>query len=281
VSFQYSYVTNGLTGHRLEHAVRLLADCGYGGIALTLDHVHLDPFATDIRARAARMRRLLADCGLTCVVETGGRFVLDPRRKHHPTLLSPDPALRIDFLLRSIDIASELGAPVVSIWSGARPKRLGADAAWQRLLAGCERVLKHAERRSVTIGFEPEPGMFVERLDHYEALADRLGHPPRLGLTLDLGHCVCLEPEPVAACIARGASDLVHVHVEDMRRGEHEHRMFGEGELDVTAALGSLADAGYAGQVAVELSRHAHVAHETVPRAIAYLRAHERLRVPA
>ena len=57
--------------------------------------------------------------------------------------------------------------------------------------------------------------------------------------------------------------------------------MFGEGELDVASALGALAEVGYAGQVAVELSRHAHAAHETVPRAIEYLRAHERQEVPA
>jgi sugar phosphate isomerase/epimerase len=275
VTFRYAYVTNGLTGHRLEDAVRLLAESGYGGVALTLDHVHLDPFATDARAQAARVRSLLARSGLTCVVETGGGYVLDRRRKHSPTMLSNDPAPRIDFLLRSIDIASELGAPIVSIWSGAAPQGLESTVSWGRLVSGLERVLEHAEARAVTIGFEPEPGMLVESLDDYTTLADLLGHPSRLGLTLDLGHCVCLEPEPVAACIRLGAANLVHVHADDMRRGEHEHRMFGEGELDLTSALRALTDVGYAGQVAVELSRHAHAAHETVPRAIEYLRAHE------
>ena len=45
VSLRYAYVSNGLTGHRLDDALALLADCGYEGIALTLDHVHLDPLA--------------------------------------------------------------------------------------------------------------------------------------------------------------------------------------------------------------------------------------------
>jgi sugar phosphate isomerase/epimerase len=66
-----------------------------------------------------------------------------------------------------------------------------------------------------------------------------------------------------------------------MRRGEHAHLPFGEGELDVAAALAALSAIGYEGQVAVELSRHAHEAHELVPRAIAYLRAHEREEVHA
>ena len=54
--------------------------------------------------------------------------------------------------------------------------------------------------------------------------------------------------------------------------GLTRHRL---GKLDVPAALGALGEVGYRGLVAVELSRHAHAAHETVPRAIAHLRAHE------
>ena len=254
---------------------RLLADSGYSGIALTLDHVHLDPFASDASIVAARLRRLLDASGLECVVETGGRFLLDPFRKHHPTLLSRDPGRRIDLLLRAVDLACELEAPVVSTWSGTLPDGLEPEVGWSRLVPAVERVLAHADRCGVTIGFEPEPGMLVERLADFERLAGLLGSPRRLGLTLDLGHCVCVEPEPVGACIRRGASALVHVHVEDMLSGRHEHLMFGEGELDVDAALVALQDVGYDGLVAVELSRHAHEAHMTVPRAIEYLRAHE------
>jgi L-ribulose-5-phosphate 3-epimerase len=273
---RYAYVTNGLVGHRLEDALRLLADCGYGGVALTLDHVHFDPDAPLMGSRAASLRALLGELGLACVVETGARFALDPRRKHFPTLLSEGRNRRVRMLTRAVDVAAELGAPVVSVWSGTAPANLAPALAWERLLEGVERVLEHAERRGVRLGFEPEPGMFVERLDDFEVLDRRLGHPDALGLTLDIGHCVCLERDPVAECVRRGAGRLVHVHIEDMRRGVHEHLMFGDGELDVPVALAALSEVGYGGLVAVELSRHAHAAHETVPRAIALLRGRER-----
>jgi L-ribulose-5-phosphate 3-epimerase len=168
---------------------------------------------------------------------------------------------------------------VVSLWSGAAPSNLTPSVAWERLLEGVERVLAHADRRGVLLGFEPEPGMFVERLDDFEALDRRLGRPPALGLTLDIGHCVCVEPDPVPDCVRRAAPRLVHVHIEDMRRGVHEHLMFGDGELDLPVALAALTEIDYGGLVAVELSRHAHAAHETVPRAIALLRGRERERV--
>jgi sugar phosphate isomerase/epimerase len=273
---QYAYVTNGLVGHRLEDALRLLADNGYDGVALTLDHVHFDPDAPLMSSRAATLRSLLDELGLTCVVETGARFALDPRRKHFPTLLTEGRGKRVRMLTRAVDVAAELGAPVVSMWSGAAPSNLTPAVSWERLLEGTERVLEHAERRGVRIGFEPEPGMFVERLDDFEALDRRLGHPDALGLTLDIGHCVCLEPDSVPDCVRRAAPRLVHVHIEDMRRGVHEHLMFGDGELDLAVALAALTEIGYNGQVAVELSRHAHAAHETVPRAIALLRGRER-----
>jgi sugar phosphate isomerase/epimerase len=269
---RYGYVSNGLADHRIDDALELLAENGYAGVALTLDHVHFDPLAPRLRARAARLRLRLESLGLACVVETGARFVLDPRRKHFPTLVSDGRERRVDLLCRAVDVAAELGAPVVSLWSGMAPPDIEPDRAWDLLLDGVERVLDHARRADVVLAFEPEPGMLVERLSDYQALERRLGRPEGLALTLDVGHCVCLEDASPADCIRQAGSRLAHVHLEDMVRGVHEHLMFGEGELDLPAALAALEEIGYEGLVAVELSRHAHRAHEVVPAAMAAVR---------
>jgi L-ribulose-5-phosphate 3-epimerase len=269
-ALRYGYVSNGLADHRIDDALELLAEHGYAGVALTLDHVHFDPLAPRLRARAARLRLRLESLGLACVVETGARFVLDPRRKHFPTLVSDGRERRVDLLCRAVDVAAELGAPVVSLWSGTAPE--DADGAWELLLGGVDRVLRHADRAGITLAFEPEPGMLVERLDDFDRLARELGHPERLALTLDIGHCVCLEDESPQECIRRAGARLAHVHIEDMVRGVHEHLLFGEGELDLPAALAALEDIGYDGLVAVELSRHSHKAHEVVPAAMRALR---------
>ena len=132
-----------------------------------------------------------------------------------------------------------------------------------------------ADERDVVLGFEPEPGMLVERLGEYEQLAAALGDPPRLGLTLDLGHCLVVD-EPVVDSIRRAGPRLVNVHVEDMRREAHDHLDFGEGELDFPPALAALREVGYEGLVGVELSRHSHAADTVVPRALRFLRDAER-----
>jgi sugar phosphate isomerase/epimerase len=276
MSLRFGYVSNGLSDHRLEHALELLADNGYAGVALTLDHIHFDPLAPRLRARAARLRSELEELGLDCVVETGARFILDPRRKHFPTLVSDGRQKRVDLLRTAVDVAYELGAPVVSMWSGSLADGEDRERAWELLVDGTQRVVEHAEDSGVTLAFEPEPGMLVEALADYEDLQERLGYPAGLGLTLDIGHIICLEPMSVTECVRRGAPTLVHVHIEDMRRGVHEHLMFGEGELDLDEALRVLTEIEYDGLVAVELSRHSHAAHEMVPAAKAALRAAER-----
>ncbi len=280
MTLRLAYVTNGLGQHRLDDALALLAENGYDGVALTLDHIHLDPFARDLPARVGALAARLEELGLGVVVETGARYLLDPRRKHEPTLVSDlGRERRLDFYRRAIAIAAELRAEAVSIWSGAIPAGTSRAEAWGRLVEGMLSVLEEAEAKDVVIGFEPEPGMLVDRLDSYDALLTTVGRPERLGLTLDLGHCVCLEEEPVAECVRRAAPRLVHVHVEDMRRGVHEHLDFGEGELDLPVALAVLEEVRYRGLVAVELSRHSHAADVVVPRAIRVLREAERMEV--
>src|SRR5262245_35387700 len=108
---RFGYNSNGFAHHRLEDAIEVLADLAYRSIALTLDHHALNPYAQEFERQRERIAGLLERHRLTCVIETGARFLLDPHRKHWPTLLSPDEkdrARRDDFLRRAIDLAAIL-----------------------------------------------------------------------------------------------------------------------------------------------------------------------------
>src|ERR1035437_946352 len=113
------YNTNGLAHHDLFDAVELLAEIGYRGVAITIDHNALPPHGPHARQRTERLRRLLERHGMRSVIETGARFLLDPRVKHEPTLLSENRRRRIDFTKYAIDCAAQLGSDCVSLWSGA------------------------------------------------------------------------------------------------------------------------------------------------------------------
>jgi len=271
MTVRFGYGTNGFSNHRLEDALAVIADLGYTGVALTLDHQHLDPFAPDLARRVADVAARLDRLGLGVVIETGARFLLDPWRKHAPTLLDDDPALRHDFLRRAVRIGADLGAEAVSFWAGIRPADVPQEEAWDRLVRGCAQVVDAADAAGVRLGFEPEPGMLVQTIDDWFTLSGRLGAPDCFGMTLDIGHCRCLEPWPVADCVAKAAPHLVNVQIDDMRRGVHEHLEFGTGEVDFPAVLGALAASGYRGLTAVELPRHSHAAPAVARASLAFL----------
>lgn len=270
MSLRLAYNTNGTQNHRLEDALDLIADAGYDGVALTLDVHHLDPFAPDLEARAAELSRRLDRLELGCVIETGARYLLDPRAKHEPTLVTPDPAgraRRVDFLCRAIDVAAICGAEAVSLWAGVA--RVPRTTAWPWLAAGLREVVDYARMREVTVAVEPEPGMLVDTVDEFECLAREIDG---LTLALDTGHCLVTGEHDPAAAVRRFAGHLGTVAIEDMRRGEHLHLPFGEGDMDVAAVVGALEDVGFGGLVCVELSRDSHRAHTMVAAAHAALR---------
>lgn len=263
------YVTNGLRDHRLDDALRLLADHGYEAVAITPDVGHLDP----LRATPAEIEAIGSLCAalsLTVVVETGARFVLDPHHKHEPTLMSATAdrrEQRIDFYARCAAIARDLGAGVMSFWSGI--DRTGSEDPESILHDGIERTCAAIRACGVVPSIEPEPGMALGTLGDYERLAERLGLAAP-ALTLDVGHLYVDTPaslhaqREIASACERMAPRCAQVQIEDMRFGVHEHLPPGEGDVDFASALAALARGGYAGPVCFELSRSSHSAPELV-----------------
>jgi sugar phosphate isomerase/epimerase len=273
MTLRYAYNTNGAANHRLDDALRLIADAGYDGVALTLDHHHLDPFAPEWEREADRVATLLGALSLGSVVETGARYLLDPRQKHEPTLVTPDAdgrARRVAFLCRALDVAARLGSETMSFWAGVPQPGVDRAEALGWLDDGLERVLDHAERVGVDASFEPEPGMLIETVGDFEALAAR---HPRLRLALDTGHCLVTQDIDPADAIRAYAGRIGTVAVEDMRRGDHTHLPFGQGDMDMPAVLGALEEIGFSRLVCVELSRESPRAHAAIPESIAFLRS--------
>ena len=266
------YNTNGFTSHRLDDALTVLGGLGYESVALTLDHHALDPFRADVSHEVRQVRRRLEELKLLPVIETGARFILDPWRKHRPTLLEdeePGRRRREDFLTRAIDLAAELGAPAMSFWSGVGPDTAGPGTLDDRLIAALERLAEHASRRGVVLAFEPEPGMHVSTMDDFQRVHARLPHPA-LRLTLDVGHAHLTEDEGAEATVRRFAPLVANVQLEGMLRPRHDHLLPWEGDMDLPAVMRALADVGYAGPACFELSRHSHDAVEIARRAFAF-----------
>jgi len=267
------YNTNGFAFHRLDDALDVIAGLGYRCVAITVDHHALNPYDDDIAAQVEKTRAWLNALRLSSVIETGARFLLDARRKHHPTLLDRRGAgreRRMDFLKRCVDIAEGLGSLAVSFWSGALAPGQSKRAAFDLLSKACAELSDYAAEKDVVLAFEPEPGMLVDTLAKYDRLAEAVGRD-NFRLTIDVGHLQCNEADPPADLIRRYAPQLANVHLDDMCRGAHDHLFFGEGEVDFGPVFAALEAAEYEGPACVELSRHSHNAVDVAERAKQFL----------
>ena len=271
MTLRFAYNTNGAANHRLDDALAMIADAGYDGVALTLDIHHLDPFADDFPAERRRVAARLRQLGLGCVIETGARFLLDPRAKHEPTLLAADAtgrARRVEFLSRALEVAAETDADAMSFWAGVPKPGVSPEDATAWLHDGVEQVARRAETLGTTAALEPEPGMLIETVDDWAALAI-----PGLKLALDTGHCIVTGERDPAAAVAEFAPHLGTVTIEDMKRGVHVHLPFGEGDMDVSGVLRALEAIGFGKLVCVEMSRESHRADTMIPASLTYLKA--------
>lgn len=266
------YNTNGFAHHRLADAIAILAELGYRGIALTPDVNHLGLPDPDDETLAA-LRESLMLHRLGCAIETGSRFLLDPRMKHQPTLVSPDADgrdRRLSFLYKCVALAVALDVDVVSLWSGTPTDVASFDATMERLVEALKPLVEDAANSGVRLAFEPEPGMFIDTMDKFEELHAKVNHP-HFGLTLDVGHLVCTGELPIGDHIRKWTNWLWNVHLDDMKPGVHDHLMFGEGTLDFVDAFQALKEIDYRGMASVELSRHSYDAVNVARRAKEFL----------
>jgi sugar phosphate isomerase/epimerase len=272
-SLRFAYNTNGMQSHRLDEALDLLHESGYSGVALTLDHMHLDPLRASPEAIEA-VGQMLKERDLALSIETGARYVLDPRRKHRPSWIEKKTEARQQrtrYLLRCLDIASQLRAESVVLFSGVNHDQMSPQEAWTVFLKELGMVVDKASDLEIPLALEPEPGHLVATLPDFDRCASSY---PSLGLALDVGHVPVTEPNrSIPRTIIDYADKLVAVHFEDSHGELHEHLPFGQGSLNHRDMLKALLDIDYQGLVSVELSRHSHCAHELVPESMTYLKA--------
>ncbi len=280
---RYAWNTNGCANHRLYDAIELVADAGYDGLALTLDWHHLDPFAADWQQQTERLRTTLDDKKLGSVIETGARFLLNPRVKHEPTLVNPVKAgrqHRVEFLKRAVDIAAELGSEAVSFWAGVRQSTVSAEQANQWLTEGIGELLNYAQSKNVTLAVEPEPGMQIETIADLERIKANLpvATHDALTLALDVGHVwVTGEMDPAAAVRQYGKT-CGTAAIEGMNRGVHEHLPVTQGDMDVAGIIRSFQQIEFDRLICVELSRDSHRAHQAIGETIEALKKMENSR---
>jgi protein FrlC len=234
----------------LEEAIQRTAKAGYDGIDIWGGRPHA--YRRDLsRDETAGLRRLLADSNLEVA-----SFI--PAQFRYPTCLcSKNDTIRLDsveYIKDSIQTASELGAPLVSVCPGHSLYGQGADDAWGRLGESLDAICEFAAENEVLIALEPadryETDLMPTTTDALRMIRE-LEHE-NLGVLLDNGHAYVVGESSVDAVSSLRGS-LFHVHIDDNDGARDQHLIPGEGNFDFAPFIAALRDAGYEGFLSAEL----------------------------
>lgn len=257
-----AFSTNAFTKFPLDEACRRIAGHGYRAIEILADTPHLWPATTTDRDADA-LRRLLDDLGLSISNLNANTMFghwtdAPPEPFFEPSLVSDVPeyrTIRVNTLLRTLDIAARLGARNISITTGKPLGSMSPEACEGVLEENLGRVLERADQLGIDVGIECEPGLLLEWTDELVAWIQRMGSP-RLGANLDVGHAQVIGEVP-AESIRKLKGRIWNLHIEDILARKHYHRIPGEGDMDFLAIAAALREVKYDRGVTVELYTYA------------------------
>ncbi len=261
---KYAFMSFSCPELELSEMLALAARTGYDGIELRIGGGHKHGVELDSSAEQRRhAREQAASSGVElCCVSTSCKYA-DPSTVQQ----------QVEDTLRSIDLAGDLGAPVVRVFGGRIPEGVTREQAIHGVAAALGAVADRATERGVTVCLEthddwcdPDHVADVVRQVDSDAIAvnwDVL-HPVRTaGKTMDQAF------ETLRLWIRH-----VHFHDGSMRDDKLEYKSLGEGDFDNRRAVQLLRAAGYDGYLSGEwINWEPYETH--LPRELAVMKRYE------
>lgn len=228
--------TAGYRNRPIEDAIRSIAEIGYDGVELCLEHPDLAPEGlTDDRCR--ELVSVAGELGLEIATVSyhGDRDPLELRWARALAAVALTPALDSDTVIVNSPRPGD-GAP------------RDLDQQFRYHLSS---QLELASIVGVQVAVEPEPGLLVDCCADMARLIDEMASP-WLKVNLDVGHAWLTEG-PVPAAVPELGPHIAAVHVEDMAGKVHKHLVPGTGEMDLPGIRDALRAAGFNGWMTVDL----------------------------
>lgn len=180
---------------------------------------------------------------------------INPENCAYPVnLAAKNPAARLRsfrYFENAVRTAGVIGAPYVLIFPGYAAMDESVEEAWKRSVDSMTRLADIAEAEGVTVTFEATTRNITVITDHRQIMR-LIGDCGRdnMAVTIDL-MCLAQTKESVQDVYdICGAERVVNVHYTDgglLPSGAWEHRIPGEGDLDLDAMLVQFDENSYKG----------------------------------
>ncbi|MFS0724341.1 sugar phosphate isomerase/epimerase family protein [Paenibacillus sp. 1P07SE] len=160
------------------------------------------------------------------------------------------------YLSKALDIAAELGSPVMQATSGTGYFDARPDGAWARSAEGLGRLSAKAEALGVDLALEALPrheSNLVYDATTIGRMLDEVG-APALGVLLDTSAAAAAGDTP-ELYIRKFGSRIKHIQLID---GPDGRLAWGDGCLPLESYAASIAASGYEGALGLELYAHSY-----------------------
>jgi len=238
--------------------------------------VEIAPFTVCRRVTdvSATRRTELRDAARRAGIPIGGiHWLLAHTEGFHVT--HPDAAIRqrtATYLVDLVDFGADLGGSILVFGS---PKQrslqpgVSAAQAWDHATAVFRDPVRRAEERGVTICYEPLAPSETDFINTAEEALrfSRQFASPAMSIILDV-KAMSSEPRPIPEIIRSARGQFAHFHANDRNlKGP------GFGDVDFRPIAAALKEAGYGGQVSVEVFNFEEGPAVIAERSLACLRA--------
>lgn len=164
----------------------------------------------------------------------------------------------------SVDMAAELGAKVVRVFSGNKEEGVRFEQAKSWIVEGLREAAAHASGKGIVLCLENH-GLFAGKADQVLEIIREVGSPA-LASTFDTGNFLLVDDDPNEA-IDKLKDHVSHVHFKDFMKADdsveghvytslsgqrYVGKVPGEGSVDLKYILTALKRNGYDGWLTVE-----------------------------
>jgi sugar phosphate isomerase/epimerase len=171
----------------------------------------------------------------------------------NPCSINPRVAeISIGYAVRSIRLADQMGAGVLTVHPGRRTaKRPPSDADFKRFDHYIA-VLRHAAHETaIKVGIENMEHIVNSLLCSPSGVRALLDNEPWLNFTLDVSHAMAGSPDEVYTYIELCADRLINVHLS--RAEAKRLHLPLDCSQDMARVIGALRDCGYNGPITLEI----------------------------
>lgn len=269
---QLCFNATTLRNYDIIDAVKYIKDAGYDAVEIALNDTHIHPLKTD-KERLHQVKKCCEDIGLVIACAAAGGPTLLGTEPYEPSMVCSSGEgreKRIDVYKKSIELAQEIGSPIVNINTGILKSDVLPEQAHEYFLDGINKLLP--ECGDTILVLEQEPGFFVGTTDKAIDYLNLI-NSPKLMFNLDIGHVFATEPEEDCYDnVAKSMPYTRHIHIEDIKNRIHHHEIPGEGDIDFNRILKIIKDAEYKHYVCVELHHHDQMWQRALIESRDYLR---------